>query len=218
MMESSSPSTSDWVSVEREVLSGVLTQNAELVSAGLRASSVPDGPSPLASLAAARSVGVLVDDAIRVLVAEARAEGRTWAAIGEVLHVTRQAAFQRFGSDDDDDEGAAQLPEGALPDAAERAGGVIDHFLAGRWEEMRSGFDKRMREGCSAELLETVRTRLAENLGGLLRVRRSAVKVRDRYTVVDVPLVFDRGLRKARVALDGEGRVAGFFVLMPEVR
>lgn len=201
--------------MERELLSAVLVQNAELVSAGLRSSLAPEAPSALASLAAARSVGLLVDDAIRVLVAQARAEGRTWAAIGEVLHVTRQAAFQRFGSDDDD-EGEAQLPEGALPDAAERAGIVIEDFLAGRWEQMRSGFDGRLSEACSSELLEMVRTKLAEDLGRLLRRRRPAVKVRDRYTVVDVPLVFERGLRRARVALDGKGRVAGFFVLMPE--
>lgn len=212
MMEPSS-STSDWSSVEREVLSSVLVENVELVSSGLRSLTAQEGPPALVSLAAARSLGVLVDDAVAVLVRRARADGCTWATIGEVLHVTRQAAFQRFGGDGEDDEGLASVTAGALPDAAERARRVIEDFLAGRWEQMRTGFDPRMLEGCSAELLESVRSRLADELGSLARMRRPVVAVRDRYTVVDVPLVFQGGVRKARVALDGQGRVAGFFVL-----
>ena len=79
---------------------------------------------------------MLVDDAIRVLVGQARAEGRTWAAIGEVLHVTRQAAFERFGADDEDDEGAVQLADGALPDAA----GLVVRNLIGS-EASRGGIE-----------------------------------------------------------------------------
>ena len=41
----------------------------------------------------------LADSELRAAVANARAAGETWAMIGMVLGVTRQAAFQRFGRD-----------------------------------------------------------------------------------------------------------------------
>ncbi len=103
-----------------------------------------------------------------------------------------------------------------LPDSAEKAGLLIGDFLAARWEAVRADFDARMQQVCSAELLASVRAQLVEELGELLRARRPGITVRGPYTVVDVPLIFARGARKARVTLDGEGRVAGFFVLMPE--
>jgi hypothetical protein len=37
------------------------------------------------------------DDMLAEAVAQARAEGQSWAAIGEALGVTRQTAWERFG-------------------------------------------------------------------------------------------------------------------------
>lgn len=43
-----------------------------------------------------------VERAIRSLVAEARADGLTWAEIGQALHVTRQSAHERYADGGDD--------------------------------------------------------------------------------------------------------------------
>lgn len=50
------------------------------------------------------------ENELRSAVAQARAAGETWAAIGAALGTTKQAAFQRFGK-----AGADRVP-----DAAER--------------------------------------------------------------------------------------------------
>jgi len=59
--------------------------------------AVPLAGDILDQIGAVRAVEVAADQARRALVAEARAEGRTWEDIGGALGVTRQAAHERFG-------------------------------------------------------------------------------------------------------------------------
>jgi hypothetical protein len=55
------------------------------------------GPDPLISLAAAGQVLRTLSDDVDALAFNARAEGATWAEIGQALAMTKQAAQQRFG-------------------------------------------------------------------------------------------------------------------------
>lgn len=104
----------------------ILTTNAELVGGVLREAGATEGGSVMAAVAATRSLDLIVDDILHALVGQARAEGHTWAEIGGVLHVTRQAAFQRFGGaaveSSHDDSLVAPLPG-----AQAKATGVLDH-------------------------------------------------------------------------------------------
>jgi hypothetical protein len=54
-------------------------------------------PDPLTSVTSARHLAGAVDDVLRATVQRARAAGRTWQEIGDLLGTSRQAAFQRFG-------------------------------------------------------------------------------------------------------------------------
>ena len=208
------PVLADLVDVDREVLALMLVENAVLVAEGLRDSRVRGADAVLASLGGTHRLRILLEDVVRTLAVEARSEGCTWAAIGDVLHVTRQAAFQRFAGEDD--ETAMDRPAAAMPGAGKRAAALLRQFFAGKWAEMRSGFDERMAETCPAELLDSVRSKLDVELGRLVRMRKPAVRAHGGHTVVDVPLVFERGIRTGRVAFDAEGRVSGFFVLLPQ--
>ncbi len=201
--------------VEREVLRLMLVTSAELLADRLRVQQSTDTSSLLSALAATRGLGLVVDDIVRTLVAQARAEGHTWAAIGAVLHVTRQAAFQRFSGSSE--ESTMDVATGAVSDAGERSVAIFEQFLAGRWDAVRADFDQRMTEGCPAQLLESVRAKLDTELGGFTTMGPPAVRLHDGYTVVDVPLVYEKGTRNGRVAFDVDARVAGFFVLMPGV-
>jgi hypothetical protein len=75
---------------QREALARRLAAHARAVAELLE-------KQPLEALAGTRALGAAVEDVLHVLVREARAEGHTWQAIGDALHTTRQAAFQRFG-------------------------------------------------------------------------------------------------------------------------
>jgi hypothetical protein len=58
-------------------------------------------PDPLTSVTSARRLAGAVDDVLRATVQRARAAGRTWQEIGDLLGTSRQAAFQRFGRPSD---------------------------------------------------------------------------------------------------------------------
>ena len=75
--------------------------------------------SDMRAIAATRSLDMIVEDTLRALVDQARAAGHTWAEIGELLHVSRQAAFQRFGAGRraTAEEGVAVPVEGAVETA-----------------------------------------------------------------------------------------------------
>ena len=111
--------------------------------------------SPIAAIAAATSLGTVLDDIIGFLVRQARDEGRSWAAIGYALQVSRQAAFQRFGSRTG--ERLETTGELLLADAAERGVRALGQFLNGDFDALRAAFNERMTEACPLGLLESVR-------------------------------------------------------------
>ncbi len=200
--------------VDRQVMARMAQANADLLVQVLRGEETEEGDPVMVALAAARSLGVVVDDILRGLVVRARGAGRTWAEIGQVLHVTRQAALQRFGAAAAGG-GAAATGE-PLPGADVTAVELLDHFLHRRWDELRAHFNQRMLDGASVALLASVRRRLPTTLdssaGAVPHVMRQG-----EHTVVDVPLTFKRGLGRARftgrVVFDDTGQVAGFFIL-----
>ena len=166
------------------------------------------------ALAAARGLGEVLDDIVEALVRRARGEGQSWAAIGYALQVSRQAAFQRFGRQTNE---PPDPPDMVLADAQERAVLALRQFLGGEFETLRGEFDKRMTEVCSVALLKSVRSRLTKELGQLYDLGPPLVMARPGYTVVDIPILYKRGERKGRIALDPQGKVAGFFVLAANV-
>jgi hypothetical protein len=166
--------------------------------------------SPIAAIAAATSLEAVLDDIVVCLVRQARDEGQSWAAIGYALQVSRQAAFQRFGSR----TGERLAPaETILADAPERAVQALGQFLSGDFDALRDTFNERMTEACTLGLLESVRSRIATQLGGLSRLGTPTMSSEPGYSVVEIPIFFAKGQRKSRIAYDPDGRIAGFFVI-----
>lgn len=138
---------------EREVMGLMLTTNAELVASVLRGGEDSEDDSVVAAIATTRSLGRIVEDTLHALVQQARAEGHTWAEIGELLHVTRQAAFQRFGTTSSPDTVPAEdIPP--LDGAEDRARRLLAAFVERRFEEVRAEFSavcaRRARPSCSS--------------------------------------------------------------------
>jgi hypothetical protein len=195
---------------DREVMALLLSTNVQFVADVLREDAQTEGQA-MRAIAATRSLGVIVDDILHALVIRARAAGHTWAEIGDILHVTRQAAFQRFGSgaSPGPDSGTSSSP---IPEAAKRAASVLQAFLDGRWDDVRTSFDGRMSAAFSAELMADVRDKVQRGGGGVREMGTPVVSMREGLTVVDIPVTLERASGTGQVIFDGEGRVAGFFV------
>lgn len=196
----------------------LLSTNVELVNDVL--GSDQDAPGQvMRAIAATRSLDLIVEDTLRALVEQARTAGHTWAEIGMVLHVTRQAAFQRFSG------GGRAAPDagmGAVPvpvpvqGAVERAVHVLQAFLDGEFEDARALFGERMLDACSTELMSDVREKVRHEGGEVQALGTPVVSVRDGYTGVDIPIALERADGIGRVVLDADRQVVGFFVRRAE--
>ncbi|MGO9582473.1 MAG: DUF3887 domain-containing protein [Acidimicrobiales bacterium] len=200
---------------EREVMGLMLTTNAELVASVLRGGEDSEGDSVVTAIATTRSLGRIVEDTMHALVQQARAEGHTWAEIGELLHVTRQAAFQRFGTTSTSDTVPAEdIPP--LEGAEDRAMRIFTAFVERRFEQARTDFSARMREAGSPQLLTSARTKMERRYGAFLEFGTPLTSVRHGCTVVDVPVAFDRGDLVGRCSFNVDGEVAGFVFVDPD--
>jgi hypothetical protein len=196
--------------------------NADLMVRVLRGDEPVEGDPVMVALAAARSLGVVVEDILRGLVVRARRDGRTWAEIGDVLHVTRQAVLQRFGGPPTT-AGATAPSTLPLPEAGAKALELFDHFFNRRWDALRAGFNQRMLDACSVQLLSSVRAQLPGKAREAVEMAAPQVSRLGDYTLVDVPitlhvpLTFRRGFKRrqatGRTTFDDAGQVAGFFIL-----
>lgn len=186
----------------------LLTTNAELVASVLRGSKHSDVDSVMAGVAATRSLGLIVDDVLHALVQQARHEGHTWAEVGSLLHVSRQAAFQRFGGRTSDDPGNDEVTP-PLPDAADRALVTIQHVQDERWDLLYAGFTERARDALSEEVFRSQRARAKRRFGAFISSGVPTVGVRHGYTIVDVPMTFETADITGRVTFNAEGKIAG---------
>jgi hypothetical protein len=197
---------------EREVMALMLITNAEIVATVLRGENGTQAEPLKAAIAATRTLALLVDDTLRALVRQARDRGATWAEIGEVLHVTRQAAFQRFGGQPDAAEGE-QPAARPIPGAGEKARRIVEQFMAGQWDDLRASFDARARKAATIELLSSTLESGSKTFGEFVAWGTPVTGVTGDYTVVDLPMAFEKGELTARVSFNADEQVAGLFFL-----
>lgn len=188
----------------------LLLTNVQLVADVLRADDDGSRGQVMRAIAATRSLDMIVEDTLRALVEQARAAGHTWAEIGELLHVSRQAAFQRFGGGrrPTAEDGVAVPVDGAVDAAVP----VLEAFLDGRFDDARATFGERMLDACSVELMTDVREKVREYGGEVQALGTPVVSVSDGYTGVDIPVALERADGIGRVVLDADRQVVGFFM------
>lgn len=153
-------------------------------------------------------------EGMQAAVRRARDGGSTWAEVGQVLGISRQAAFQRFGRPADPRTGQP-MAELILPGAADRGVALIADLLAGRWAEVCRDFDERVARKLDAEGVAVVWARLTGMIGRVEQVGEALAYQAGDLTLVDVPLSFEAGERTARVTYAHDGKVAGLHFLPP---
>ncbi len=175
-------------------------------------------PDYLGLVGRARSVDNVAEHLLRLCVEQSREAGHTWQEIGDVLGVTRQAAFQRFGKPIDPRTGELMDKTVLMTDAAERARTIAAAILEGRMEEARASFNDEVLAAFTDEVRGNALATVAGLVGAFEGFDDGEPFVRriGDHTVADVPLRYEAGEMKARVAFDSDEQVAGFFILTPE--
>jgi hypothetical protein len=157
----------------------------------------------------------LAASALRLAVEEARAAGRTWQEIGDVLGVTRQAAFQRFGHPVDPRTGQP-MSSAIMPGAVARATQLMIDWIEGRYDEVTAEFNAIMSDKMSASGLADAWAQLAGLVGRYEGMGAGAARAAGDLTIVDIPMTFEASDMKGRVVYAKDGKVTGLFVLTPE--
>ena len=197
-------------------LSALLVEQASLLAEAVGSPLAP--PSYLDRVRNALRAYQLAEQVLKVCVQQSRDAGHTWQEIGDLLGVTRQAAFQRFGKPIDPRTGEPMDKTVRMADAAERAAEIVTAVLDGRMDEARQSFNAEVLAAFTDQVrgdgLATV-TGLVGAFEGFGEGEPFVRRIGD-HTVVDIPLRYEAGDMKARVAFDTDEQVAGLFILTPE--
>lgn len=166
----------------------------------------------------AQSIRELADEVLVRCVDQCRDAGHTWQEIGDLLGVTRQAAFQRFGKPIDPRTGAPMDKTIAMTDAGPRAREIVQHVLEGRMDLARPTFNDQVREAFTDKVRGDGLATVAGLVGAFegFSTEEPFVRRIGDHTVVDIPLHYEAGDMKARVAFDPDERVAGLVIIPPE--
>jgi len=193
-----------------------LTEAASALDASLRSPLI--APAYLNVVLLAKNVDALAEEVLALSVQQSRDAGHTWQQIGDLLGVTRQAAFQRFGKPIDPRTGEPMDKTVHISDAGERATQIAADILGGRMNQARPLFNAEVAAAFTDEVRGNALAAVAGLVGAFEGIADAAPFVRriGDHTVVDIPLRYEAGDMKARVAFDADAKVAGFFILAPE--
>jgi Protein of unknown function (DUF3887) len=196
-------------------LSAMLAEHASALAAA--AGGPLTSPAYLDLVRRARDADILAGQVLVLSVQQCRDAGHTWQEIGDLLGVTRQAAFQRFGRPIDPRTGEPMDKTVRMTDAAERAVKVVTDILEGRMDQARPSFNDQVRAAFTDEARGSALATVAGLVGAFEGFGQDEPFVRriGDHTVVDIPLRYEAGDMKARVAFDADEKVAGFFILPP---
>ncbi|MDR8019690.1 DUF3887 domain-containing protein [Nesterenkonia aerolata] len=165
---------------------------------------------------------------LRQSVRQARREGRTWADIGDMLGMSRQAAFKRFGEviDPVDGRKITGVPM-SLTQIRTRTEQVFDLIATADYEALEQMMHPEVREELSASKIAMVWSSMLTEFGAKESYEDTHVtfpageriEEDDQIlgTVVGVTTVTcEAGERMGRVAFDEQQRIVGLLVLPPE--
>jgi Protein of unknown function (DUF3887) len=164
--------------------------------------------SPRDAVTAARELSAAADEALQVAIDRARAAGRSWKEIGDVLGTSKQAAFQRFGHPVDPRTGAP-MSRTVPPEARERANAFLASFTEGRWADVLDDFDDHMRERHDVSRLASGWAMMIGLYGAYQSMGEVSPVLAGDDVVIDVPVYFEAGEAMLGARFDRNGKVAG---------
>ncbi|WP_424534529.1 DUF3887 domain-containing protein [Sphaerisporangium viridialbum] len=199
-----------------EALCALLAEQASVMAASTGSPLTPPGYLDL--VRRSRDIVGQAEQVLKLCVQQSRDAGHTWQELGDLLGVTRQAAFQRFGKPIDPRTGEPMDKTVHMADAAERAIKIATAVLEGRMDEARRSFNAQVLAAFTDEVRGSGLATVAGLVGTFEGFGEGEPLVRriGDHTVVDIPLRYEAGDMKARVAFDADEKVAGIVILTPE--
>ncbi|MCX5387218.1 DUF3887 domain-containing protein [Streptomyces sp. NBC_00083] len=197
-------------------LSALLAEQASVLAAS---ASPLTSPAYLDLVRRAQHVDSLAEQVLKLCVQQSRDAGHTWQELGDLLGVTRQAAFQRFGKPIDPRTGEPMDKTVRMTDASERALQIVTDVLEGRMDAARPTFNAEVLAAFTDEVRANGLAAVAGTVGAFEGFGDDDPFVRriGDYTVVDIPLRYEAGDMKARVSFDADEKVAGLVVISEEI-
>lgn len=102
---------------------------------------------------------------------------------------------------------------GETPATDVDATAVVDALLRGDYGFVSARFNRRMSSALSVEELADATEGLVGTVGSVESVGGAAAVLHDGGLVYFVPISFERALIHARITYDGDGRIAGLYLL-----
>lgn len=169
----------------------------------------------LAQVYDALQLGRRAEELLSATARRARECGCTWQEIGDVVGVTRQAAFQRFGKPIDPRTGEP-MTKTLIPQADVMAVDLLNRIRGGEWAVVVSRFTAQMAAAIDGPGLADAWASVIALGGEVESIGSPFVRLHGLHTVVDVAIEQEAGATTMRVAYDTDGRIAGLFFLDPD--
>lgn len=182
-------------------------------------------PDDAIRAAAARLAGAR--DELSSAVDEARRGGRSWQQIGDVLGVSRQAAFKRFGSPRDPRSGIAMSATTNASDVAEMTDRVFRLLDAGDYEAIAALMTTDCAEVLTKDVVLGTWASVVAEIGNLVNCGQTRAELPD-GTIMDPEesvlgsvlgqtlLACEAGECVGRLALDADHRIVGMLLVPPD--
>lgn len=167
-------------------------------------------------------------DQLRLAVQEARNRGHTWAAIGEALGMSRQAAFKRFGEVTNPVDGRKITGAPMSIDQVRRTTEqVFDLISAGAYDELEQLIHPEVRKDLPASLIAETWARVLTEVGAkesyvdthVVLPAGERIDEDDQIMGIVVgvtTLSCEAGEMMGRVAVDDQLRVVGLLIVTPD--
>jgi len=164
--------------------------------------------------------------ALDAAVQEARAQGRTWAEIGEELNMTRQAAFKRFGRPVDPSTGEG-LPRRGVADVAAITERVFTLIAAADYAELGKILHPLAARELTPAVIAPVWRSVLTEIGALQGFSGARVELPSGeeigsdeqvigVVICEITLECEAGIVLGRVAVDEQALVTGILVFPEE--
>ena len=163
----------------------------------------------------AAELKMLTDQALHDSVEQARAQRVSWQQIGDVLGISRQAAFQRFRNPNDP-RGSSPMRTTSNNSLIPSAEAVYHQIAGGDYESVGGQMTFLVQRVLNEKKVMGVWSDVTATAGALESLGESFVRPSGSNVVVETPLSFEAGDFVGRIAYNRRDKIVGMLILRPD--